>query len=236
MSEQDSHGFLAAEGLDDLQFLVHFFNDRRYLFKTITMAAGSQVDEICDTISSHLGWFWMRFSPGERQGYLTRRRFVEQALYEDYTRDYGSLKERVPVFFYLVPNITEQQALESARQRMRHGETEPQVAMVRIADIEDTTNITFTLNDSHAAYWQRIKEAGLGFGGEATVPVSLPDHNRVFPFSMIGQLHQTYRTQGLKYEIQVWDYQVLERMKYTILSSEGEGGRESRTEGIPHYR
>jgi hypothetical protein len=220
MSEQSCPDLLAAEGLNDLQFLVHFFNDRRYLFKTITMAGCLQVDEICNTISSQRGWFWVRFSPSERQDYLKRRLFVERALYEDYTRDYGSLRERVPVFFYLIPNITEQKALESARQRTKQGETEPQVLMVKIADIEDTTNITFTLNDSHTAYWRRIKEAGLGFGGEVNAPVILPDHNRVFPFSMIGQLHQKYRAQGLQYEIQVWDYQVLERIRYTILSSE----------------
>ncbi len=203
----------------ELQFLVHFYNDPRYLFKTISMAGG-EVDEICDTISSHKGWFWIRFSPGERQGYLTRRLFVEKALYDDYTREYGSLKEKVPVFFYLIPNITEKQALELARQRTQHGETEPQVLLVNIAELEDTTNITFTLNDSHTAYWQRIKEAGLAFGGDVHVPEVLPDHNKVFPFSMIEQIHRKYREQGMRYEIQIWDYQLLEKMRVTILGKE----------------
>jgi hypothetical protein len=203
----------------DLQFLVHFFNDRRYLFKTITMAGWSQMDEICDTISSQKGWYWMRFSDSRRQGYLKKRLFVERSLYEDYTRDYGSLKEKIPVFFYLIPNITAQKALESARQRTEHGETEPHVLVVKLADIDDTTNMTFTLNDSHTAYWHRIYEAGLEFEGEGNAPAILPDHNKVFPFSMIEQLHRKYRAQEMKYEIQVWDYQLLERMSYTILNS-----------------
>jgi hypothetical protein len=205
---------------NDLQFLIHFFNDKQYLFKTITMAGVSQVDEICNTISSQKGWFWIRFSQSERQDYLKRRLFVERALYNDYTREYGSLKEKTPVFFYLIPNITKQKAIELALQRTRHGETEPQVLMVKIADIEDTTNITFTLNDSHTAYWKRIKEADIEFGGEVNVPVVLPDHNKVFPFSMIEQIHRKYKAQEMRYEIQIWDYQLLEKMRYTILGKE----------------
>jgi hypothetical protein len=202
---------------NDLQFLIHFFNDKQYLFRTITMAGGSQVDEICNTISSQKGWFWIRFSQSERQNYLKRRLFVERALYDDYTREYGSLKEKAPVFFYLVPKITKQKAIELARQRTLHGETGSQVLMVKIADIEDTKNITFTLNDSHTAYWKRIKEADIEFGGEVNVPVVLPDHNKVFPFSMIEQIHRKYKAQGMRYEIQIWDYQLLEKMRYTIL-------------------
>ena len=204
----------------DLQFLIHFFNDRQYLFKTITMAGVSQVDEICNTISSQNGWYWIRFSQSERQNYLKRRLFVERALYNDYTREYGSLKEKVPVFLYLIPNITKQKAVEMARQRTSHGETGPQVLMVKTADIEDTTNITFTLNDSHTSYWKRIKEAGIEFGGDVNIPVVLPDHNKIFPFSMIEQIHRKYKAQGMHYEIQIWDYQLLEKMRYTILRKE----------------
>jgi hypothetical protein len=202
----------------DLQFLIHFFNDRQYLFKTITMAKASQVDEICNAISSQKGWFWVRFSPSERENYLKRRLFVERALYDDYTREYGSLKEKVPVFFYLIPNLTPQKAAEMARQRTSHGEKEPQVLMVKIADIKDTTNITFTLNDSHASHWKRIKEAGIEFGGDTNVPVVLPDHNRIFPFSMIEQIHLKYKSQGLHYEIQIWDYQLLEKIRRAFLA------------------
>jgi|WetSurMetagenome_2_1015567.scaffolds.fasta_scaffold47136_2 hypothetical protein len=204
----------------DLQYLVHFFNDPQYLFKTITMAEASRVDEICDQISSQKGWFWVRFSQSERRDYLERRRFVERSLYEDYTREYGSLKEKIPVFFYLVPRITKQKAIELARQRTGQGEAQPHVLMVSIADLEDTTNLTFTLNDSHTAYWKRIQEAGFAFGGEKNVPVVLPDHNRVYPFSKIEAVYQRYRAQPVSFEIQVWDYSLLEKIRYTILGKD----------------
>lgn len=205
---------------DDLQFLVHFFNDREYLFKTITMVSPSQMDEICNTVSSRKGWFWGRFAHTERHAYLMRRLFVEKALYEGYTQQYGSLKEQVPVYFYLYPNLTIQKAIELAQQRTRHDETEPQVLMVKIQDLLDTQNITFTLSDSFAAYWKKAVECGLEIRGDGNRPAVLPDHNKVFPFSMIEQIHRKYKGQEIKYEIQIWDYQLLEKLRYAILSKE----------------
>jgi hypothetical protein len=201
----------------DLQFLVHFFNDPAYLFKTITMAGDAQVDEICDTISSQKGWYGGRFAPSERRAYLERRRYVEHQLYEDYTRIYGSLKESIPVFFYLYPGLTPQEAVEKARQRVQHGEAQPHVLLVRIQDIADIRNMTFTLNDSHTAYWQRAAEAGIKCRVEGYSPVVLPDHNRVFPFAMLAEIHEKYKAQQISYEVQIWDYQLLENLLYTIL-------------------
>ncbi len=205
---------------DDLQFLVHFFNDKEYLFKTITMAGVSQVDEICNKISSQKGWYWPRFAKSERHDYLERRVFVEKELYEDYIREYGSLKEKVPVYFYLYPNITEQRAIELGKQRMRYGEIEPHILMVKMQDIEDTKNITFTLNDSLTAYRKRVMESGIKCRGDGNTQVVLQDHNKVFPFSLIEQLYQKYKAQQINYEIQIWDYQLLEKTRYTILGKD----------------
>ncbi len=143
---------------DELQFLIHFFNDKEYLFKTITMADISQLDEICDKISSRKWWYRGRYAQSERDDYLKRRLFIEKELYEGYTQEYGSLKEKAPVYFYLYPNITEQKAIEMGRQRTRHEEIEPQILMVKIGDIDDTKNMTFTLNDSFTAYWKKATE------------------------------------------------------------------------------
>ncbi len=206
---------------NELQFLIHFFNDKEYVFKTITMADSSQVDEICDAISSQKWWYWGRYAPSERQAYLTRRRFVEKELHDDYTQEYGPLKETVPVYFYLYPNITAQKAIERGRQRTKHEEIEPHILMVKIQDIADTANMTFTLNDSFTAYWKKAAEAGITFRGDTTGPVVLPDHNKIFPFSMIEAIHRTYRAQAMYYEIQVWDYQLLEQVRYTILDNAG---------------
>jgi hypothetical protein len=103
---------------------------------------------------------------------------------------------------------------------MRQGETEPQILMVKIRDLEDTQNITFTLNDSHTAYWKKAMDSGIKCRGDGTGHVVLPDHNKVFPFSMIEQIHRKYKAQPISYEIQVWDYQLLEQISYAILGKE----------------
>jgi len=205
---------------DDLQFLIHFFNNKEYLFKTITMAGISQVDEICNKISFEKGWYWGRYAQCERHDYLRRRLFVEKELYEGYTQGYGSLKEKIPVYFYLYPNLTIQKARELAQQRTRHNEIQPQILMVKIQDIEDTKNITFTLNDSFTAYWKKATESGITCRGDGNSHLVLQEHNKVFPFSMIRQIHRKYEAQEIQYEIQIWDYQLLEKISYTILGKE----------------
>ena len=205
---------------DDLQFLVHFFHDKECLFKTITMAGFSQMHEICNKVSSRKGWYWGRYAQSERHAYLKRRLFVEKELYEGYTQGYGSLKEKIPVYFYLYPNITKQKAIELGQQRARHDETEPHILMVKIQDIEDTKNITFTLNDSFTAYWKKATESGLEIRGDRNGRVVLQDHNKVFPFSMIEQIHRKYKAQEMYYEVQIWDYQLLEKISHTILWKE----------------
>jgi hypothetical protein len=205
---------------DDLQFLIHFFNDKEHLFKTITMAGLSRMDDICNRISTLKGWYWGRFAPSERHTYLERRLFVEKQLYEGYTQVYGSLKEKVPVYFYLYPNLTKQEAMKLAQQRTRYDEKEPHVLMVNIRDLKDTQNITFTLNDSLTAYWKKAAESGLEMRGDRNAPVVLQDHNQVFPFSMIEQIHRKYKEKQITYEIQIWDYQLLEKLRYTILCKE----------------
>jgi hypothetical protein len=201
----------------ELQYLVHFFTDKEHLFKTVTMADFSRVDEISDKIASQKGWYWFRYAQTDRQDYLARRRFVERELYEGYTRQYGRLKEKVPVYFYLYPNLTRQSALEKGRLRTKQGETAPQILMVKVEDIDDSQNITFTVNDSFTAYWKKAMESGIRCREEEKERVVLQDHNQVFPFSMLEQIHQKYRTQEISYEVQVWDYELLERLSYSIL-------------------
>ena len=205
---------------NELQYLTHFFTDKEYLFKTITMANSCLIDEISNKISSQKGWYWVRYSQSDRYDYLKRRLFVEVKLHDEYTREYGYLKEKVPVYFYLFPNITKQRAIELGQQRTKHGEIAPQILMVNIQSIDDTTNMTFTLNDSFTAYWKKAMESGIKCREEENGRVVLQDHNKIFPFSMIEHINQKYKAQEMYYEVQIWDYELLERASYMILEEE----------------
>ncbi len=205
---------------EDLQTLVHFFNDKEHLFKTIMMADACQIDEICDKFVSQKGWYWGRYSKSERSDYLARRRFVEQKLFEEYTQAYGRLKEKVPVYFYLYPKITLQKVIALGQQRTRQEEAKPGILMVRIRDVKEFTNITFTLSDSCTSYWRKANEAGIHCRGPQPTGGVLPDHNKVFPFSMIEEIHRKYKELDIYYEVQVWDHELLEGIRYTILEDE----------------
>ena len=205
---------------EDLQYLIHFFIDKEHLFKTITMAAAYQIDEICDKFASQKGWYWGRYAKSERYDYLNKRRFVEKELFDEYTQEYGRLKEKVPVYFYLYPKLTTQQAIALGQQRTKHEEVEPRILLVKIQNLDDITNITFTLNDSFTAYWQKAIEAGINCRGPQPDGIVLPDHNKVFPFSRIEEIHRKYSKQDMVYEVQIWDYELLERISYTVLGED----------------
>ncbi len=205
---------------NELKYLIHFFTDKEYLFKTVTMADPCQIDEISNKIASQKGWYWIRYSQSDRSDYLKRRLFVERKLYEEYTREYGPLKEKVPVYFYIYPNITKQQAIAKGQQRTKYNEIKPQILMVKIRNIDETKNVTFTLNDSFAAYWKKATDSGIKCRDEENGRIVLQDHNKIFPFSMIEQIHQKYKAQGISYEVQIWDYELLSRMSYVILGEE----------------
>lgn len=205
---------------EDLQYLIHFFTDPEHLFKTITMADACQMDEISDKVAAQKGWFWGRFAKSERYDYLNRRRFVEKELFDEYTQVYGMLKEKAPVYFYLYPQITPQKAIAKAYQRTEHEEAAPRILMLEIQNIDDLSNITFTLNDSFTAYWQKAVQAGIHCRGPQPNQIVLPDHNKVFPFWMIEELYRKYAKQDIHFEVQIWDYALLERMSYIILGEE----------------
>lgn len=62
--------------------------------------------------------------------------------------------------------------------------------------------------------------SGITCRGDGNSHVVFKDHNKVFPFSMVEQIHQKYKAQHINFEIQIWDYQLLETISYTILGKE----------------
>jgi hypothetical protein len=202
---------------DELQFLIHFYNDEKFLFQTITMQADEKVGGICDSVFLERGWHSGRFSENEREYYLGRRKLVEKLLYEEYSEEFGRLQEKIPIYFYLFPNMTREKAKELAQERINHGEVIPKVIMIKIQDLQDKRNITFTINDSFTSYRKKIIESGMKLRDEETGREYFPDHNQIFPFSEIARIHEKYREKNPSYEVQVWDHTILEKVSWEIL-------------------
>jgi hypothetical protein len=203
----------------DLKFLIHFFNDRRYLFKTITMADAAQTEDIGGAVVSGKGWFFERFTKDQLPYYLKRRRFVEHELFTGYEKEYGRLAGRIPVYFYLFPGMTRGKALEMARKRAEHGETVPKVCLLEMRELPDAGRVTFTLHDSFTAYRIQAMDSGIPCRPEERDRPVLPDHNKIFPLSMIGQIQAKYRELNPYYEVQIWDPQLLTRVQIEILEA-----------------
>jgi hypothetical protein len=201
----------------ELQLLIHFYNDEKFLFKTIMMQDTESIEDICDAISINKGWHFGRFTKSDREYYLNRRKYVEELLYGEYSKEYGYLKERIPVYFYLFPNMTKEKVKELAQKRTEYGELSPKVLMIKIRDLQDIRNITFTINDSFTSYRGKAIEAGIKLREEEKGREYLPDHNKIFPFSKITQIHKIYKDRDPYYEIQIWDYKILENIGWETL-------------------
>lgn len=65
--------------------------------------------------------------------------------------------------------------------------------MVRIEDIGETENITFTLNDSHTACWQRAIDAGIDCGGDGKGRVVLRQSSRTGKAGTATNFHHMHK-------------------------------------------
>jgi hypothetical protein len=201
----------------ELQYLIHFFTDMKFLFKTITMECADKYEEVSEAIASKKGWYFCRYTKSDWNDYLNRRIFVEKELYIEYSKEYGKLKENIPVYFYLYPNITKEKAVDLAKQRMNYNELTPRILFLKIQELRNISNITFTLNDSFTSYWKKAIESGIKCRDEEKGREVLPDHNKIFPFSRIEHIHRVYKEKNPYYEVQIWDYEILEKLNYEIL-------------------
>ena len=199
--------------------MSYIFNDQRFLFKTITMAHAETFEAISDAIASKKGWHSGRYAQSERQYYITRRKCVEHHLYTEYVEAYGPLQQTTPIYFYLFPNITKAKALELAQQRTTYDEHAPKIAYVNIHELHDLSNITFTLNDSFTSYRKKALASGINSREEEKDRPIFPDHNRIFPFSMLDLIHRKYQDMNPYYEVQIWNAHILEDAPVEILST-----------------
>jgi hypothetical protein len=178
-----------------------------------------EINEICDAISGKNGWHSGRYSQNEREYYLTRRKFIEKTLYEEYSMEHGYLNDKIPVYFYIYPNITTEKLLVFAQKRSEYDEFIPKVLIIKIQDLEDIRNITFTINDSFTSYRKKTLEKGIKLREEEKSGEYLQDHNKIFSFGEIAQIHEKYKDRNPYYEVQIWDHKMLEKISWEILNA-----------------
>jgi hypothetical protein len=195
--------------MDSQEKMIHFYNDEKYLFKTVSMYNENDRDQIFDRIVENKSWYWGRFQKSERKGYISRRIKVENMLYEEFSENYWRLKEKIPVFFYLIPNLSISEIESDLLERENCGEAPTKYKIVELGKIRKNKNVTFTIRDSHRSYKQKLNELNLHVKG-AVHGEELKDYGRIFPIDEIDWVHEKYESvKEIKYEVQIWDRELL---------------------------
>jgi hypothetical protein len=197
----------------NLQVMLHHYSCVEHLFKTITMYADDERERILDEIVMAKSWYWGRYAASERQTYLKKRLFVDARMYEAFSAKYGTPKNTCPVFFYLFPNLSLDTIEERLRQRQQYAELHTKYLLIHIPDLADTTHISFTLSDSHHSY--RDAQIQRGFSSDESTNM-LADQGNIFHIREIAEVYARNKEEdGLYFEVQVWDTEILEQWRKT---------------------
>jgi hypothetical protein len=198
----------------NLRIMLHHYSRPEHLFRTVTMYADDERERICDAIAATRTWYWGRHARENRRYYLQERLFVEARMVEAFSAKYGPPKGRHPVFFYLYPSLSLPIIEERLRQRRQYDESETNYLLVDLQELADTTQISFTLCDSHRSYRAAMVRQGLLSGDASLAPPA--DHGTVFHIRELAEVYARHQGEDdLYFEVQVWDPTILDPWKET---------------------
>jgi hypothetical protein len=191
----------------NLRILLHYFHSAEHLFVTATMYADARRERALEEMARTHAWFGGRFSAAHRHGYMQVRVLVETLMCREFAEKYAAPRSTSPVFFYLRPRLSLSSIQDGLRRRQDLGEHATQYLLIDLDDIDDTSQVSFTVHDSHRSYRRAIAEAGFEAhptGGDS------PDDGRVFHVSEIADVYARHRDEDdLSFEVQFWDPAVL---------------------------
>ena len=195
----------------NLQVMVHHYSCAEHLFKTITMYADDERERVFDNIVKTKSWYWGRYAPEHRQMYLKERLFVDTYMFDTFSTKYWTPKGTCPVFFYLFPDLSLHTIEERLRQRQQHDEPDTKYLLIDIQNLADTTHISFTLGDSHQSYRNVMMRHG--FSKDESLK-TLADQGNIFHIHELAEMYARNKNEeGLYFEVQVWDTEILEQWK-----------------------
>jgi hypothetical protein len=194
----------------EVKYIVHYYNDPNYLFKTITMSPQSEYSKICKLLVDSNNWFCFRFSNQIRDAYYKRRIYLEKRMKSEFEAIYYHLVSDIPIYFYAIPNLTKEEILKKKDAISNNAKY---VSFVDLQLLYGETNITFTINDSFRSYQQAMLNAGLPELLNEPKFEIYQDSSRIFPLYELNNMVEKYKNFPVKYEIQIWDHNILDIIK-----------------------
>lgn len=193
-----------------LRYLIHYYNDRNYLFKTVTMYPTREIDAVFDSIVENKTWFFGRFTKQDRDEYMQRRLAIEEMLYSDFQKKYWKLKKKTPVYFYITPNLSIEDIDINLQKRRKYNENGTKYLIIKLDKIKERENISFTLGDSFRSYRKKLLEKGIPCRKIVNKFQELDEYGCIFHIDELEVVHQKYcGLDDLQYEVQVWDANIL---------------------------
>jgi hypothetical protein len=138
---------------------------------------------------------------------MKKRLLVESLMRNEFEEKYTAPRNASPVFFYIRPNLSISAIQDGLRKRQALGERNTRYLLVDLNDIHQTSQISFTVQDSHQSYRRALSDAG--FNNHQTVQNSRDD-GRVFHIDEIEDVYARHSDeQEIYFEVQIWDRQIL---------------------------
>jgi len=198
---------------NELNYLIHYYTDEEFLFKTIMMYPKIDLNKISDNIVKNKTWYWVRYRDTDREIYYKRRYFVEKTMKNEFEERHYKLFEDIPVYFYIIPGINKEKAINNCNNYMNSNGNKIKALLIDIKCILNKKNVTFTINDSFTCYLQKAIEAGIDCSQSNKNITIYEDHNKIFPITNLMGINEKYKNREINYEVQIWDKDLLEKMR-----------------------
>jgi hypothetical protein len=202
---------------DGLSTLVHFYNDERFLFVTVTMYLGQERDRALDELVRNRAWYSGRYSDSERSAYLLCRETVEQLMYAEFAQNYWKPPTTAPVYFYIYPNLESEEQHAYLEDKARSEGHNTRVMTLRLNEISHTRSISFTVEDSHQSYRKILEARGITVKGGRPSDSCAESRGKLFHVDQLESIYAKHRDHdGLYFEAQVWEPAALEPIKQRL--------------------
>ena len=203
---------------NNLKYLIHFYTDKNFLFNPITSYTKKEFNLACDSIVKNNSWFMKRYGENDRNDYYERRIFVEKQLKNDFYSKYSKLLNDFPIYFYLIPNISDEKAKEMCEQRKKCNENTKYI-LLKTELILYKSGVTFTICDSFRAYWKKAISAGIKCRPEEEGKEIFDDHNDIFEINEINDKYKKYFNSDTIFEIQIWNKDLINDIKESLTTA-----------------
>lgn len=187
-------------------YIVHYFSDKTHMFKTVTMYSDRERERIYNRIVHNAQWHCWRYTEANRPNYMACRMAVESMLYHDFTSRYWALKFKHPVYFDTLHYKSLKRLEKESHKHTKADEYSTKCLILALDALPDSSNITFTVNDSFRSYKSRLKRDGLPCHFISDELPNISDYGKIFPIRELHGIQKKYaHVKGLKFEVQHWD-------------------------------